>query len=853
MKQRWFALLLLLAFLFPQAALAQTPAYDGVDILFLIDQSGSMGRVNGGVNPNDAMGLRFDSLRYVIDLMGEFVLSINPGVSFRMGVVNFGDTTERWNFASAGADPLYWRTIDPKTRDQWTPDYDFLSHSVDEMEAKYTASDLGGTNFQVAFDAAKSMFDSLPSVSGNRLRIVIVLTDGQPSEAVSSHMAGLRSFARNYFPAPQYRIYTIGMIDATATYWQNVEPYWESITADPCTAASCPDPLKDRTSLVASNDEVGKRFQEIFLEFSGELDSGGANYVDKEITPGKQVVPPFVSSISFAYFKTESNQELIVKDPFGRTIDENFPEADIIGKDKPIQVLRVLNPLPGEWEINTNPPGAGVSITMRYIYAKSRLDSPVGAQVQYVPVEVQYVISDESGQPLPVYSDPQYALTVKAVVSAGGESWDLDLKSGADNTYSADFIPVRVGPHVITVNATSKDKNNKPIIIFDGQIGSFDVSPVIIQPKNLSPLWPQYGEQPITFELVDSSGLPILQQPDTLQILASISGAETEELALTLQPDGTYQGLYTPDTTGAHTIHILASVIDSAGTKQTIMDSDVGSFDVSPTVRVEMQVMQPNTLKQNNTELPFINHTPFILRIKMVNENGQALDPQRIFAGDPANALSVVKIQDNKGNPIPGVTLTMQQTPEMGVYLAETTGLGIGNYVITVQAGALQAGYIYRSDSVAVSLERVRHPLEIPIIITAILVAAGVIGATSWFVIRDRNLRKHPCKGTLKIADAYAVVKKTIRLDNYGKNDIWIPGKELPALSHIQKMRVRSQSEADSSNKRVSVEIWLDSDKTPAVNKTMTLASEVKIGKYPYWLSKDLDEIPEHPDVQPES
>lgn len=850
MKQRWFVLLLLLIFLLPQMALAQTSLYDGVDILFLIDQSGSMGRVKGGVRPNDALGLRFASPRYVTDLMGEFVLAINPDISFRMGIVSFGETAERWNFASPGADPLYWKVINPASRAQWEPDYKSLLGSFDAMEKKYTQDDLSGTDFQVAFRAAKSMFDSLPPMSGNRLRIIIILTDGQPSEGVATHMANLRSYAKNNFPTPGYRIYTIGMIDAADTYWQNVEPYWESITSDPCTAVSCPDPLKDRTSLVASNDEVGKRFQEIFLEFSGELDSGGASYVDKEITPGNHIVPPFVSSISFAYFKTERSQELIVKDPLGRTVDENFPDADILGKDKPIQVLRVLNPLPGTWEVNTNPPGAGVSITMRYIYAKSRLDSPAGTQVQYVPVKVQYAILDENNQPLPVYSDPQYALTVEAVVSAGEQFWNLFLKSGTDNTYAADFIPVLVGPHTITVKAASRDANTKEVVIFDGPIGSFDVSPVLIQPKNLPLLWPQYSEQPITFELTNASGAPIAQKPDTLQIVASVSGAQNVELPLVLQSDGTYQALYTPNTTGEHIVHVLASVIDSAGVKQVILDSDVGSFDVSPTVRVEMKVLQPGSAAQFDTELLPFNRNPLVLQIKLADENGRALDPQRIFAGNPASALTVTKIQDSKGNPISDVTLTMQQTPELGVYLAETTELGIGNYVITVQADALQSGYIYKRDSVDVSVARIRHPLHIPLLIAGILLLAGMIATTSWLVIRDKNLRKHPCRGVLRIADAHGTIKHTIRLDSYGKNDIWISGKELPVLTHIQKMRVRSQSASDSSNGRVLVEIWLDRDKTPAVNRSMSPGSEAKIGKYPFWLSKDMDDIPEHPEEQ---
>jgi len=103
------------------------------------------------------------------------------------------------------------------------------------------------------------------------------------------------------------------------------------------------------------------------------------------------------------------------------------------------------------------------------------------------------------------------------------------------------------------------------------------------------------------------------------------------------------------------------------------------------------------------------------------------------------------------------------------------------------------------------------------------------------------------------IVDAYGTPKFQKRLDTYGKNNITISGKEISPLTHVKKMQFWCESDAQSRDGRVYARVWLDNDRTPVASidgKIMGANSEVKIGRYAFWLLKDPEEMPDHPEAQ---
>lgn len=841
MLKRIIAFVLLCSILFSARQVAALgPSYDGLDIVFLVDQSESMARLKGGGIPNDPLGLRFYSLWYAMYWMGEDHLLVHDKTSFRMAIVNFGSSAEAWKF-NDNPDMPHWQEINPASRDAWNPLYKELTDTTQkDIQGNFSSHDLGTTNFQEAFFEAEKVFTELPEPVGQRLRVIIVLTDGQPYVegpfSPEQHFKDLLTYTNRYFSQPNYRIYTVGMIDLDAknSYWSNSEPYWEKITNDPCKSLACPDPSRDRAKSVGSNDEVGKRFQEILQDLTGEFPKPpGVVVVDQGVDPGPLVVPPYLKSITFTYFKVNPVEQLIITDPQG-TVNLTRPDVKIDGADGPIQVIQIANPLPGEWQVATDPSSSNVDITMRQIFAQSRLENPAGPQVQFLPLTVRYALLDDVGQPLATYADPRYHLNVTATVNAGTESWELKLNDEPNNVYEAEFTPILTGVHSISVIAKSQNLKGDDVVVFDGVIGTFEVSPAVLAPIDLPAVWSQYDEKPLTFELQDSRGFPV-KVPTPLEITMTVRGEDGAPVVLASLPDGTYQAKYKPQKSGLHVIHLSATILDSSGKAQTILDKDVGNINVTATKLVRFKLVEPASIEsqQLNTELWPFNVTPLIVAVQLVDVDGNSFDPAEIFVGDPDTALSI-QVKGPKDVPSFG----LKQTSETSLYRAQTTEIGEGEYDISVSGSQLQPGYIFESPDLKLHVTRIRHPLQFPILIALSLLLAIIIIVVIFIIVRDRRARQHPCVGLLYIVDAYGAPRFQNRLGIYNK--VVFTSRDINPVTHIRKMVVSCASEQESKDGQIYVSIWLDNDNSPILYQhSLRRNGEVKIGRFEFWLLKD--------------
>lgn len=825
-------------------AIAQQSQYDGLDIVFVVDQSGSMGGIPG-VEPSDPFGLRFESPWYATYWLGEDRLLVHPNVDYRIAVVQFGTNAETWNFGTS-ANPVYWQEIAPDTRDGWQPVYDALANDLrSEMPATYQRN-LGLTDILKGMQRAEDLFAALPEPAGERQRVIVLLTDGDPvrdsrfiqdDDEKISLMQEIEAFSVSAFPEPDYRIYVVGM-NSGVNYWRLTGPYWERITNDPCTNESCPEPELDRAGLIASNDDVGKRFQEILQDLTGALPTPeGVNVIDQQVIPGALAVPPYLESISFTYFKTDPVEQLVLTDPVG-DVDLNRPGTTIEGQGGPIEVVRIASPEPGQWFVATDPPGPDVDITMRQIFAQSRLDTPRGVQGQYIPLTVQYALLNEVGGPLPSYADPRFRLMVEAQIEAGGQTWPIMLTDQGNNIYQAEFVPLVTGQHTIFVYAASQDLDGNPVIVFDGEIGEFAVSPANLVALNVPTQVQQYDQAAFVFELQDARGFP-LPSSTPLEAEINIEGAETTTIALTAQPDGTYLGTFSPQVAGNYSAAVVAKITDPInGNEYTVANEPVGQFAVSPTVRIGLSLVLPQETQQNSTGLWPLDRTPLIVEVELRDENGQLVDPQAVFV-DPDQAVSL-GLSDEDGDDL-SASLSLQPTARPGVYHAETTELGRGKFTIDVAMGGdLQQGYLYGPDVHASRVvSRVIHPWHLPIaggslLALLLLLATGMVVAAA-----RRRVRIHPCTGRIVLVDHSSVPLFQRSLDGYGRNRLVFTSKDIQnPMTHVTKIVLTCPSQQAYDSKQVQVEVYLDKNQTP-LSRPMGPGAELKLNQYNFWLLKD--------------
>lgn len=803
---------------------AQGDEITGVDILFIIDQSASMSGGEPGIPVNDPLNLRFYATQFAAEWLAGDHLRVHDDADYRMAVVHFGDRVQAQTFTSTGGSG-HWQEISPDSYEDWTP----LSSELETALGPDTfGGHMGWTLPLLGFEEAARLFNELPS-DPNRRRAIVVLTDGLPfdegesSTFYQAHFEDVKTFTRTNFPSPEYTIYTVAMNDSSRAYWPTGEPYWQDITGN-------------RAEKVNTNDEVGVLFRRILLELTSDI-ATDVRYTDVEIEPGEVVIPPYLESVAFTFFLSDPNDvpELTID---GVLVDPATASgATHIGAGTPIQAILVANPEPGRWFVEVTPADTTVNIVMRTIEAEGQLLQPVGAQSQYIPLQIQYRMVDSRGNPLREYADRRYDLFITATVKSGSEAWSIDLEKQADNSYQADFMPLLVGPHTIQVHAESEDVEGNKIQVYDGSIGAgFEVEPITFAAVDLPSNGRQYEQFSTTYEILDSRDRRVAEAVNLDAVIIVSSGSDTDEVALTRQTGGSYTADYTPTNNGAHTINILAEVIADDGQRYILADEESVRFDVLPTRRLSVHIIPPETLEQWDTELWF-QRVPLMLEVEVTDDAGNRVDLNDAFVGSPATALAV-SVQDKKENDYPDVL-----DPSMasqGLYAAETTELGIGEYAIAVQMDAtLNEGFLFARQVDSITITRIRHPWHIPIL-TAII--AIIITLILLFIAWKRyrhSLQVHPAVGDIRIVNQHGSTRFRERLESFNRNRIKFNEKALNDTVHVTKLEIRCDSEDAHNSESVDVKVYLDGDKQPAVERTMRPGGEVKLGQYKLWLLKD--------------
>ena len=142
-----------------------------LDVVFLIDQSGSMSRHTESGGPNDPSGLRKSSVDWVVDWLGDNILSYCPDAIHRIAVVSWGE----------GANTGLNASISPRTIQEWSLSRDGLK---EQIKIDRDTDIYQNTRPDVAFNEAKIILDefaSLPLGDLPRKRVIIFVTDGVPA------------------------------------------------------------------------------------------------------------------------------------------------------------------------------------------------------------------------------------------------------------------------------------------------------------------------------------------------------------------------------------------------------------------------------------------------------------------------------------------------------------------------------------------------------------------------------------------------------------------------------------------------------------------------------------------------
>jgi hypothetical protein len=542
------------------AELAESP-YTGLDLVLIVDQSGSMGGEAYGSTDhktaNDGNDLRFAGVQWAMDWLGSMrlIYGKDRGMDFRVAVLDFGDTVET---------RLEPTTIAPDSREQWEPKLKELQATL--SAERFGKRNLGNTNPLLAFQKAREVFDLMDQQgdSGHRLRAILVVTDGIPyvvrpvdprkptavppapgsptatptrvsSVPLAEYMTGLIKYTKENFASPDYSIYVLGVNDKERDQWGPVASYWRQVAGENVTLAPY-----NATYTANLQQFLGKMAHQVGLT-EGEL-----------IPCGERLIPPYLQLIRFTIHKTSPADRVQIR-VNNHDLDLNTA-AKVDGANAVIETIEIPNPDPGTWNLICPANGrVDTQIYMEEVSAKADLKEPTGAKLQYLPSDIRLNLSGYEGTALPHYPDPKYQLTVQAGVVRPSGAITVPLQLDAEGYYSAPFTPTEVGTYSVRIAATTRNVDGSSLQL---PLKLLPADPVVF---TVSGTRPQLADVSETTVLVPAHvSLQVLNdqeqriEPQVLQKLVTQAQITLEEpagprtFALQLQPDGTLAGSVTP-------------------------------------------------------------------------------------------------------------------------------------------------------------------------------------------------------------------------------------------------------------------------------------------------------------------
>lgn len=591
---------LIVALARPVQAQAQQPP-TGLDLVFVIDQSGSMGgQLYDSTDhplPNDPNDLRFEGLQQMVDRLGSYHLYYysDSSIQYQIAVVYFGSTTEIIVPATI---------IDPATADQWEP---LRLRLTNDLSADAFTRNLGNTNHIAALQQAKNILQQMEGAwqGGRHTQAIFMLTDGEwylgcPQPAIDATgtpqpIANEPEYCRN--GEFQYNIYR-NLLDAyvQAEIWpENYEFYLGAINDR--------DPQKETWSRVRTwwekwtrgNAELLDRnlmwvfFEQVLAEITvEEIPPERGIVTEIPITQTQLCLNPYLQEVTIIIHKPEPSQRVLFYQEDGQLVDD-LVRTTVRDADKFIEQIIVREPEPGCITIE-RPTSDGIHRIFVLTLDADVSCALLSASPQYLPLQLRCTITGRTGK-LPPYKDPKYALEVVASINGpGGSAERVPLDSPQiDGIYTGFFLPAQTGVYEYNLLGSTHSYTGESIQFFgwpeDGTPARFTVEPTTPRLQSASP---PTALVPTTVNvgLVDAGGAPVPIPADTSRYV---------HMQVSLAPDKVgqpvelgagasgYEGAFVVTEAGAYEVRLTGEVENPAtGQRVRAFDESLGQMSVLP-------------------------------------------------------------------------------------------------------------------------------------------------------------------------------------------------------------------------------------------------------------------------------
>lgn len=680
----------------PIGAPQQTSPCTGLDLLMLIDQSGSM----QGANGNDREGFRIVAAHSIIDRLGANKLELCPDVTHRVAVVGFGDNASNPSDRRVGIhDMLPFTTIAPtrNNREQW-------ERERARLKLQIFAENLNNTDFEIAFQRAAELLaaltQQLPPDSQPRRQVVVLITDGGPCAyaygcppnpaafaGTTYHLERLQKVLDQSFPTLSaeaiaqnkgVRLWVIALRDEHAA---NDFNYLDQTLDRPFPTGrtlgdfwrSTAEARGGKLVVLERNENriPGQIYRDVLTNLLGianfqQIGCGDRKYID-----------PYTETVEFVLFRNDPTFDVSIefRPVNGRPMTVPKAKGPIPGGGELVDYLSqetaeryvIYRPQPGDWIIKSSSPNCNDEVLIFQeliepipILREPRVTLPIGG----IAPRLLYDIKERAtGLDFPI--NQQFPLKPSATVTTPDGTviplaMSQDTLFGPSSLISSQTLPNSI-PGTYSITLTLKiDDPNRPN--FERSYTNLNTYVVAREQVALSVLAPQTNR-------ASDVNAP---QPVRIQLTSQTSGAPLE-----------LSQVFIDDPVRAVTASLSGTVVplqvDSADLRTLVgvIEADEGSYTLNVAVKGALHT-ERFTLTNNELQVPFERVKPqfFDLTVSQPAEGAEialnALDatgerklplsvqvsvsnPTLAFP-DPTKALSATLLNE-RGEAVQSITL----------------------------------------------------------------------------------------------------------------------------------------------------------------------------------------------------
>jgi hypothetical protein len=623
-----FAILLVMLLLIAEhsfVAEAQTPPPPGVDLIILLDQSGSMSG-SAEYKATDPEERRVQTAQYLIDYMAFDGKSVHSDYTNRVVVIGFGS-------------PSKTHLLVPLTS---LEDAESIRNAKDLV----VAENLGNTSFISALELVREVFPAATDAeveNGTRQRLMVLITDGGPYDSRAEREDTPFGYGdyfeelTNYYDTElsDFSLYVTGIDDANR-YWTQVASRWENIAGS------------GHAVRIRSVEEMNREIVRLvcpFLNPDKPLDYCQVSAL------GYHFIQPYARTVSFSFFKYNPEAQLSLRRPDDTLVNVDCQNDSVWDSDVTKvtcteapdgntrdEMYEISNPAPGCW-LSAREGTGQVDVFTQIVFNKLRLRSPKGSHPENLPLRFEVELLDMNGQP--VDEIPGYPLTLEAeLIKPDGSDQAVDFHRTGVGRYASvtPILPLSSGPYILdlqgsTVLTPTPDLRRCLTFTQDSLVlplfeHTFQVPVYAPHVEVLSPSQPHLRYGPITelvVGFVDPNGTPVSVPKDvswSVDLKAQAPSGEVMDLPTAQWDDGGYRvgEPFLLAETGTYSLSVAL---------QDAAETELLEYQSTFETRENVHVHSPGT---NHPVLAPLHMVELVLR----NSDGQPVDV------DPNYPLEIV-------------------------------------------------------------------------------------------------------------------------------------------------------------------------------------------------------------------